>query len=289
MIFRQRWSVLEAALLSVAIAGCASVQQATQSRAPVDQSRSCSLISGAKTAMTPGVLLLLGELHGTAEIPGFVGNLVCEASLSGSEVQVGLEIPTEEQLRIDSFLASTGSPQDRQALLEGDFWRRSLQDGRSSRAMIDLLDSIRRLRASGARINVFSFDVATRVPDRDGEMAKKIMTVHAQAPSSLFILLTGNLHAMKQKATIGSTELVPMGFHLFEAGAQVRSLNSAYPPGTAWACMGTGTNACGLHDIRGKDRGKAPFIELGGHDERGYDGIFYVPSLTASPPAAVDQ
>jgi hypothetical protein len=228
---------------------------------------------------------LLGELHGTSEIPRLVADLACEASLGNSALHLGLEIQREEQLRIDSFLASAGDPRDHETLLEGKFWRRPLQDGKSSRAMVDLLDSIRRLKGSGARIIVFLFDASTPAQDRDAEMAKNILEVRAQAPNDLFLILTGNVHAMKNKMTIGLTELVPMAFHLAQAGGRVTSLVSVYPPGTAWVCMGAGTEACGSHSMSGKARGDARFIELTRDDEHGYDGIFYVPSLTASPPA----
>jgi hypothetical protein len=231
---------------------------------------------------------LLGELHGTAEIPRFVGDLACEASLGAPGVQLGLEIPPEEQLRFDSFLASAGTARDHQTLLEGEFWRRRVQDGKSSRAMVDLLDSIRRLRASGARIAVSLFETrreTKRGRDRDAEMAKQILAVRTQAPGDLFLVLTGSVHAMKKKMTIGATQLVPMAFYLVEAGARVTSLNGGHPPGTASVCLGGGSEACRSHQIAGKGRGDARFIELTGGDEYGYDGIFYVPSLTASPPA----
>jgi hypothetical protein len=288
MVFNKQ-RVLLVSLLEVAAAACSSPQRTGQSRAPTDQSRACSSpIVGAKQALAPGPLLLLGELHGTAEIPRFVGDLACEASVGGSRVQLGLEIPSQEQSRINLFLASSGSAPDHQVLIESEFWRRPVQDGRSSRAVVELLDSIRRLKASGAKIDVFLFDEAGRVQDRDAEMAKKILAVHGRAPGDFFLILTGNVHAMKKKIAVGTTELVPMGLDLVEAGAPVTSLASAYPPGTAWVCMGSGSDACGSHEMRGKHRGDARFIELTGSDER-YDGIFYVPSLTSSPPAAADH
>ena len=287
MVFRKRVRVVLLAILAASSGACSSsMQGARHSRVLADQSRSCSSpTAGAKEAFAPGTLLLLGELHGTSEIPHLVGDLACEASLGNSAVHLGLEIAREEQLRIDSFLASAGDPADKQTLLEGKFWRRPLQDGKSSRAMLDLLDSVRRLKGAGASITVFLFEPSTPTRDRDAEMAKSILEVRAQAPNDLFLILTGNFHAMKKKTTIGTTEVIPMAFHLAQAGARVTSLVSVYPPGTAWVCLGPGIEACGSHPMSGKARGDARFIELTRDDERGYDGIFYVPSLTASPPA----
>lgn len=276
-------------LLSLAVAGTAACSSPLRTGAVrrAAQSRSCPApITGAAAVLTPGTLLLLGELHGTAEIPHFVGDLACEASLEGRRVQLGLEIPGEEQPHVNAFLASAGAPRDHEALLASDFWRRPYQDGRSSRAMFELLESVRRLRKEGANIAVFLFDQTKPGPNRDAEMANSIRAAHEQAPDDLFLILTGNLHARKKKVTIGTTELVPMGFHLAQAGGRVTSLNNSYPSGSAWVCIGKGNDACGSRRMSGKPRGAARFIELTGIDEIGYDGSFYVTSLTASSPAA---
>src|SRR5262249_46214901 len=152
-----------------------------------------------------------------------------------------------------------GTTQDVQALLEGQFWQRPLQDGRSSRAMVDLLEGIRRLRRSGARIQVFLFDRAKPGQNRDADMAKDILEVYAQKEADLVLVLTGNVHARREKFVVGSTEMVPMGFELAKTGAQLISLNSAHPPGTAWICQGSGTDTCGSHQMRGKARGDSRF------------------------------
>src|SRR4029079_429619 len=56
-----------------------------------------------------GSLVLLGELHGTAEIPAAFGRLVCQAaSTRRGAVLVGLEILAGAQAAIDVFLASDG-------------------------------------------------------------------------------------------------------------------------------------------------------------------------------------
>src|SRR5215813_8723570 len=282
---RGSW-VLVLSTLGVAAAACRSVQRTGPSPAAGEGALSCSSpIAGADAVLVPGSLVLLGELHGTTEVPRFVVDLACQAASRGTVIDVGLELFLEEQRRIESFLASAGTTEDFQALLEGEFWRRPYQDGRSSRAMLDLLDGIRHLKRSGARIQVFLFDRAKPGPNRDADMAKSILEVVAGKQADLALVLTGNLHAKTtEKIVAGSTEFVPMGFELVKAGARVTSLNSAHPPGTAWICQGSGAEACGSHQMGGKPRGDSRFIELY-KSGAGYDGIFYVPSLTASPPA----
>src|SRR5215472_9159983 len=223
--------VLVLSTLGVAAAACRSVQRAGPSPAAGEGALSCSSpITGADAVLVPGSLVLLGELHGTTEVPRFVVDLACQAASRGTVIDVGLELSLEEQQRIESFLASAGTTEDFQALLEGEFWRRPYQDGRSSRAMLDLLDGIRRLKRSGARIQVFLFDRAKPGPNRDADMAKSILEVVARKQADLVLVLTGNVHARTEKFVMGSTEFVPMGFVLVKAGARVTSLKSAHPP-----------------------------------------------------------
>src|SRR5262249_34099841 len=91
-------------------------------------------VAGSEAILKPGARVLLGELHGNNETPRLVGELAIHATALGA-VRVGLEIPVDQQARIDRFLASAGVGGDRQALLRGRFWTRDLQDGRSSAAM----------------------------------------------------------------------------------------------------------------------------------------------------------
>ncbi len=292
IIFNEKSGLLLLSLIALGATACRSAQHSDQTPVPIDRGRLCPVpIIGAKLVLVPGSLLLLGEVHGTKEIPRFVAGLVCEASQGVSGVQLGLEIPCEEQLRFDSFLSSAGTARDRDTLLEGKFWRQQPKDGRSSGAMVELLESLRRLKALGARINVFLFDQNTHVQDRDAEMAKKILVARARTPDDVIVILTGNLHAKKAKVKIGTTELVPMGFDLVDGEVPVMSLDCAYPPGTAWMCRGRGSwsEICHSHPMGGKREGEAPFIKLSGGVGQGYDGIFYVPSLTASRPVFSSQ
>src|SRR5262245_61858050 len=80
-------------------------------------------ILGLDDVVRPGRFTLLGEQHGTREIPAFVGDAVCQAA-AGGPVRLALEISRSEQPRIDAYLNSSGGPSARAALLEGPFWHR---------------------------------------------------------------------------------------------------------------------------------------------------------------------
>src|SRR5256885_15904610 len=64
-------------------------------------------------------LVMLGEIHGTVELPAFVADLTCRVASSGRPVRLGIELDADEQPQIDAFLASAGTPSDRAALVDG--------------------------------------------------------------------------------------------------------------------------------------------------------------------------
>lgn len=54
-------------------------------------------------------------------------------------------------------MASTGAAGDVQALLASEFWQRG-GDGRSSRAMLELIEDLRALKQAGRPLDLFAFD-----------------------------------------------------------------------------------------------------------------------------------
>src|SRR5687767_15798033 len=49
-------------------------------------------------------MILLGELHGLEAVPAFAIGLACRLATTGTRVMLALEIPRQEQDRIDAFL-----------------------------------------------------------------------------------------------------------------------------------------------------------------------------------------
>ncbi len=97
-------------------------------------SEDCKAIAGADQLLQRPDLrwLIVGELHGTAELPAAFADLVCLAASSGKPVTVGLEFPQSEQARFDAYMSSTGDAAAKAALLQGATWRQPMRDGRSS-------------------------------------------------------------------------------------------------------------------------------------------------------------
>jgi hypothetical protein len=64
---------------------------------------------GLDAVVKPGALVLLGEIHGTNEIPDFVGDAACAGARKG-RVHVGLELPAVGYDGIYSVGVITASP-----------------------------------------------------------------------------------------------------------------------------------------------------------------------------------
>ena len=245
-------------------------------------------IAGAADVIARGTVVMLGEMHGNVEMPAFAGNLACRAAVAGHAVIVGLEIPRVEQAAIDVYLASEGSAADRQALLRGEHWQRSYQDGRSSAAIAELIERARRLRKDGHAVDVLAFDTGSYDDwnARDAGMAAIILERTKATPDAFVVTLSGNLHNRTAPGLPWDASLVPMGVHV-KAGHEKRTLalNGLYEGGSTWMCDPEGK--CGAQEVNFKDFPyEMPTIDTGeGARSQGLDGVFFVGPLSPSPPA----
>ncbi len=248
---------------------------------PVSAAR-CTLHPEAQALMRPGNVVIIGELHGTAELPAFVGALVECAVAKVVGVYVGLELPTIERDMVDVYLASQGTEVDRKRLLSAAHWIRPAprQDGRSSAAMIELLETLRRLKADGRSIKVFPFD--SPVPpeaERDQVMAATVVKELRDLGGKMGVILTGSLHARTADGEHG----VPMAKHLFRQHRALTALNHEVREGEAWQCRPEG---CQAWPLTGMDQGAELTVQVyPTPDANGYHGMVYTPVVTASAPA----
>jgi hypothetical protein len=237
----------------------------------------------------PGVVgphgtLLIGDLHGTREIPAFVGRLV--ATLVAREpVVLALEIRRDLAPSIDAFVASDGGPAARAAALR-DRWWHDIHDGRGSVAMFELVDTVRRLRAGHADVRLELFDPG--IPDeeraarRERLMADHLIAVRRADPAAILIVYAGNLHTIRR-----GVEFRPghewMAMRMARAGIAFVTLDVHYDTGTAWLCREAPVDDCGPEIVRGHhdERG----IHLAPSSDGNYDGWCGVGPITASPPA----
>ncbi len=221
--------------------------------------------------------------------------MVCQAAQRGVRVVLGLSMPAEDQERIDRYLSSAGAPADQDWLLGGRFWLRTHQDGRSSRAILDLIDRVRALRGAGLRIDVVAYDTELASGnERDMFMARSLLMKRADQPKDLFIVLSGNAHVAVKPGTSWDAGFVPLGAHLAKAGGTVKALDLSYAQGTRWTCdMLKEKLDCRVYGATPGPKvaaapGMSPFIRLYPDvSEEGYHGLLYVGALSASPPATM--
>jgi uncharacterized protein (TIGR03067 family) len=249
-------------------------------------SAGCEPIEGIQGLLAPGRVLVLGELHGTVESPAFVGDVACHAAESGLDVVVALELSHAAKSDVEAFLRSPGEPADRNDLLSGSLWQRSYQDGRTSRAMADLLGGLARLRGEGHSVHVALFDAqpAGGGQARERAMAANLASSIEASPEAMHIVLTGDAHSRITKGSRRSPDYEPMGYLLSRTIDVERliSLNVSHGGGSAWICAPD----CGVALLGGRGPERRWTIEI---DEAtrpaGHHGWYGVGTIAASPPA----
>ncbi|QSQ13102.1 hypothetical protein [Myxococcus landrumensis] len=250
-------------------------------------------VAGFQPLLQPGLTVLIGEQLGTRESPAAVGDLACEAAKAGHGVTLVLSLPDKEQKRLDAYLKSPGRPGDQDALLHGDFWRKLQQDGRGSRAMMDLIDRARALNAAGHSVAVVAMDTdMSGGKARDAHMAQVVLKHRAARPQDVLLLLAGNVHTRLGDAD-WDDDFVPLSKHLHERFPNLKVLEVGYAQGRRWGCdvETSGDMICDLMGI-------TPLPELAIppeapvalrmlpklHDE-GFHGFLDVGTLSVSLPA----
>lgn len=250
-------------------------------------------VRGLRDLLRPGATLLVGEQLGSREAPSVVGDMVCEVTDSGLPLALGLSIPREEQERLDEYLASAGAPVDQDALLRGAFWMRPYQDGRSSWAILDLLDRVRALRALGRFVSVVAYDVTDGAgSQREALMADVWLKRRARKPQEVFLVLSGNVHARTVKGSQWDAGFVPMGWHLREADPSLKAFDMSYARGRRWGCdLDEQGLRCTILPVSpskqvAEQPGLSPYLRLFGEPSaEGYHGLLYVGALSPSMPA----
>ncbi|OJH38596.1 hypothetical protein [Cystobacter ferrugineus] len=245
-------------------------------------------IEGMERLLQPGALVLLGELHGTKEIPRLMGDLVCQAAGRGVGVSVLLELSAENDPSFEAWLSSAGQEQDRQRLFSTREWRSPYPDGRTSVAMFEMLDRLRVFRRLGWRVRVFGASVDPRHESRDESMALGVRRVREEAPQDLILVLAGNNHT---RVDVRES----MGGHLRTWGLTMTSLNVTASRGTLWTCRGP---TCGEESVELNVPDGKPRLDLTpkalhakandgvlSWEHPAFHGSLFIGRITASPPA----
>ena len=154
-----RW----AAILAIgAIAACSGVQEPDNDPATAEAAKPVETAAFScpphepvsfETLLKHHRAILVGEMHGTTEMPAAFGEMVETAASSGKRIAVALEFDRRWQADIDAVMDAPDMASAKAAFAE-----RATFDGRSSGAMRNLLYRLRQLKQDGADIHVFAID-----------------------------------------------------------------------------------------------------------------------------------
>jgi hypothetical protein len=101
-------------------------------------------------------LLVIGEgTHGTAEAPALVAGVVCNYVQAGHPVILAWEAPRDPQEAVTAFMESKGTASNRKTLIDAALHESS---GRTSLAVLEMLEALRKMRNEGAKVAVSLVD-----------------------------------------------------------------------------------------------------------------------------------
>lgn len=148
-------------------------------------------------------IVVVGEMHGTAETPAAFARIVCEAASRGP-VTAALELPQPMQPQLDAFMAADSDAAAAAALDGAWFMNPRIDDGRTSRAMLEMMHALRRLRIDGRDIAIVAFQPGSSRPNDfpqsyyELEMGYLLSRAAIDRPQSKVFALVGRLHAGKK-------------------------------------------------------------------------------------------
>lgn len=232
----------------------------------------CTSVEGAAALWAKREMrwVVVGEMHGTNETPDAFTNLVCLASRARGPVTVAIEYPADIQPQLDAWLTSDGGEAARTTLLSAPFWRRSIQDGRTSIAFLRMLDRLRMMHQAGTVRSVRAFCPPNNGPvvgDYNVAMADRLRKI-ADAKPGLVMVLVGNFHAINRAMSTPQGSTRPAA-SLLPADQKV-SVDIVGAGGSIWACQMDG---CHQHDYPAQAGGPSLIAPDTSEDHR-YDMIY---------------
>ena len=241
MRFRCKWHrrgiatrIFPAVIALLLVCGCAR-----ESASP--EAKEARLICAA---VPPASVIIIGELHGTAEAPGLFRELVqCRSKASTNGLLVGLEIPPGALAAVMELPADATEAETLHHLSKDGFWKNA-KDGRTSIANLDLIEFLREGQMDG-RLTVFAFDGRRSATDNFSGIATDALKdalsqTGSKGSSPDVLMLTGNGHAT-MAADNGS-----LGRGLAAAGMRPYVFQTAFGSGEAWVCR---LGECGISRV----------------------------------------
>ncbi|MEE3624206.1 hypothetical protein UCD39_09450 [Nitrospirillum sp. BR 11752] len=246
----------------------------------------CTPVPGVDTFLDPAkTYFVVGDLHGTAEIPAMVAGIACAAATKFHKVVLALEFPVTNAEALSNFSRHPESPAAALPFFAAD--PGGMTDGRSSVAMAQMLERVRTLASPDIAVSFVPFQPVPASSDPglyERAMAVGIIAAHQAHPDAKILIFVGRTHA-RRAPTDRTGALLPMAATL-PAGETV-SLDVTPTGGSAWNCRGTSLTLadmkCGPNSLG--DRPDIPPAGITMTPSAAYDGSFSVGKpFSASPP-----
>lgn len=175
-------------------------------------------ILGIRDFLGSKKVILVGEIHGTRTVPELFGNIVASLASNKERTLVILEINQSSQSSIDEFV-KTG---DERALKKDPFFSRDYQDGRSSRAMVDLIRKLSTL----SNVIILCMDPMNGTQSMTGQARDTGMATFINSNRVGFdrvLVLSGNIHSRTTLGTPWDKTYRPMGYEFKNMATDLKS------------------------------------------------------------------
>ena len=239
--------------------------------------------------MTSSEVLLIGERHGTKEVPDLIFTLARSALERGESVSLGLEVLDEVSPVFFQFLNRDVEDKNTEKFLNHFWWNPKAQDGRRSKAMLSLLFNVKKLmKEYPDKINVYFYNVfSANYIEKEELMAANIYREVNRIKASVNIVLSGRIHTVTKGGLPYDVNAKSMGEHLLVKAPTTKSIVLTYSGGTTWSCY---NNKCGIYSVlespNTKQNLKKEFGALA-DDNLNHDFYWLIGNVKASPPASV--
>ncbi len=232
--------------------------------------------------------VLLGEGHGTREVPKFVGAFVCVMAQNNKRILLALEMPADFTKDITDYWATSSLDREK-TFFESLYWGRVRPDGRTSLAMFELIQYVGELRAQGLKIDIIGVEQEwyPRKPrsNKNKYMGEQLTKAYGTRKYDQVIFLSGSAHTRIEYVDTGYRKLKTvtayLNPHVF------LSVKLSAKEGTSWSCQGPRDNiVCGGHKRTSDQSQKHTniYIEREGKNN-GFHGEIMFKKVTASEPA----
>jgi hypothetical protein len=136
-------------------------------------------------------LLLVGDFHGTNEIPQVVFSIAKGLSRT-KKIKLGFEFPIDIQNQVAAFMLSGDETLLRQTRFFSDS---NYHSGKGSLQMIQLLKNLRTLK----NVEIFCFDLpesdSSTSEERETKLALNLLSTIRQSSGEQIVVYTGNIHS----------------------------------------------------------------------------------------------